>query len=55
MINYFYILENLSKTLDKWNDKLNGLASRFDSPLWGTAIFLVLLFIALFFINGMKK
>ncbi len=55
MLNYFFVLENLSKTIDRWNDKLNGFASNFDSPIWGTVIFLGLLLIAVFFINGMQK
>ena len=55
MSNYLLVLENLSKIIERWNDKLNGFASHFDSPIWGTAIFLVLLGVAVFFISGMSK
>ncbi len=55
MTNYFLIMENLSKIIERIDKQLNGFAGNFDSPLWGTAIFLALLFIAIFFINGMSK
>ena len=55
MNNYFFVLENLSKVIERIDKQLNAFAGNFDSPIWGTAIFLGLLFIAVFFINGMSK
>jgi len=55
MINYFFVLENLSKIIERLDKQLKAFTGNFDSPIWGTAIFLALLFIAVFFINGMSK
>ncbi len=55
MSNYFFILENLSKIIEKLDNQLKSFTGNFDSPIWGTAIFLGLLFVAVFFINGMSK
>lgn len=55
MNNYIFVLENLSKVIEKIDKQLNGFAGNFDSPIYGTIIFLALLFIAMFFINGSSK
>ena len=45
-----YIL-GIKDQIEIWNDKLNSLASRFDSPWTGMALFIVLLVAAVLAIN----
>lgn len=49
-----YIL-GIKEQIDIWNEKLNSLASRFDSPWTGMLVFIVLLAIAVISINAFSS
>lgn len=51
MINILTIKEQI----EIWNEKLNSLASRFDSPWTGMALFIILLVAAVVAINAFSS
>ncbi|MDO4996860.1 MAG: hypothetical protein Q4E69_06740 [Bacilli bacterium] len=45
----------IKQQIEIWNEKLNSLASNFDSPWAGMAIFIILLVIAVLSINAFSS